>query len=75
MGDAGQSPASAGARLEGVAFWETLKMTVDILDHMQEQARHASPLGRAHTEPVNPGEVGCDRPEGTLVPERAGFVT
>ena len=36
---------------------------------------HASPLGRAHTEPVNPGEVGCDRPERPSGSERAGFVT
>ena len=36
---------------------------------------HASPLGRAHTEPVNPGEVGCDRPERASASERAGFVT
>ena len=54
---------------------ETLKMTVDYTGHMQKQARHASPLGRAHTEPVNPGEVGCDRPERPSGSERAGFVT
>ena len=68
-------------------------MTVDILGHMQEHARHAPAqgfavanrwpvlrkehdgLGRAHTEPVNPGEVGCDRPEVPAGTERAGYVT
>jgi len=39
------------------------------------QPVHASPLGRAHIEPVNPGEIGCDRPERASASERAGFVT
>jgi len=36
---------------------------------------HASPLGRAHIEPVNPGEIGCDRPEHPSGCERARYVT
>ena len=59
----------------GGSCWETLKMTVDYTCLMREQARHAPPLGRAHTEPVNPGEVGCDRPERASASERAGYVT
>jgi hypothetical protein len=55
---------------------EILMMTVDYTGLVSwHHTEHASPLGRAHIAPVNPGAIGCDRPERASASERAGFVT
>ena len=69
-------PASAGAGLRGHAYMGILIAHHCILGLVPKHPdEHASPLGRAHIAPVNPGEVGCDRPERASASERAGFVT
>ena len=63
-GDAIQSPASAGAKIEGECTPGKPYYRLRLYGHVpRHQVTHAPPLGRAHIAPVNPGAIGCDRPE------------
>ena len=55
MGDAGQSPASAGAGLRGHAFLGNPYDDEGVYGHVpRHPMTHASPLGRAHIAPGQP---------------------
>ena len=69
-------PPAQGLGLRGYAYLGNPYDDEGLYGHVpRHPMTHAPPLGRAHTEPVNPGEVGCDRPERPSGRERAGFVT
>jgi len=69
-------PPAQGLDRRGYALMRNPYDDEGVYGHvLRHPMTHAPPLGRAHTEPVNPGEVGCDRPELPAGSERAGYVT